>query len=248
MAEFAYNNSYQASIKMAPYEALYGRRCVSPVCWETLGERSLVGPDWIQQTTQKVQEIRQNMLAAQSRQKSYANLRRRDLEFVVGYQVLLKVSPTKGIVRFGTTWKLSPRYIGPFQIIARVGSLAYRLKLRESMRGVHNVFHVSMLRKYLRDPEHKIDLEPITVQQDLTVECHPVHILDSSERIMRRRTIKYVKVLWSNQSEREATWELEEHMRTKFPKLFEAGEFYKVKVLHYAYHYHRKTEFEDELF
>jgi len=105
-----------------------------------------------------------------------------------------------------------------------------------------------MLRKYLRDPEHKIDLEPITVQQDLTVECHPVHILDSSERIMRRRTIKYVKVLWSNQSEREATWELEEHMRTKFPKLFEAGEFYKVKVLHYAYHYHRKTEFEDEFF
>ena len=100
--------SWKGSIKMAPYEVLYGRRCVSPVCWETLGERSLVGPDWIQQTTQKVQEIRQNMLAAQSRQKSYANLRRRDLEFVVGYQVLLKVSPTKGIVRFGTTGKLSP--------------------------------------------------------------------------------------------------------------------------------------------
>ena len=188
------------------------------------------------------------MLAAQSRQKSYTNVRRRDLEFVVGDQVLLKVSPTKGILHFGTTGKLSPRYIGPFEIIARVGSLAYRLKLRESMRGVHNVFHVSMLRKYLRDPEHKIDLEPITVQQDLTVECHSVSILDSSERIMRRRTIKYVKVLWSNQSEREATWDLEEHMRTKFPKLFEAGEFYKVKVLHYAYHYHRKTEFEDEFF
>ena len=100
--------SWKGSIKMAPYEALYGRRCVSPVCWETLGERSLVGPDWIQQTTQKVQEIRQNMLATQSRQKSYTDVRRRDLEFVVGDQVLLKVSPTKGIVRFGTTGKLSP--------------------------------------------------------------------------------------------------------------------------------------------
>ena len=100
--------SWKGSIKMAPYEALYGRRCVSPVCWETLGERSLVGPDWIQQTTQKVQEIRQNMLATQSRQKSYTDVRRRDLEFIVGDQVLLKVSPTKGIVRFGTTGKLSP--------------------------------------------------------------------------------------------------------------------------------------------
>jgi hypothetical protein len=99
------------------------------------------------------------------------------------------VSPTKGIVRFGATGKLSPRYIGPFVIIARVGRLAYRLQLPESMKGVHNLFHVSMLRKYFLDPEHKIDLESITVQQDLTLECHPVRILESSERVMRR-TIK----------------------------------------------------------
>jgi len=121
LVEFAYNNSYQASIKMAPYEALYGRRCISPICWETLGERSLVGPHWVQETSKKVQQIRQNLLAAQSRQKSYADIRRRDLEFAVGDLVLLRVSPTKGIVRFGTTGKLSPRYIGPFKIIARVG-------------------------------------------------------------------------------------------------------------------------------
>jgi len=126
-------------------------------------------------------------------------------------------------VRFGTTGKLSPRYIGPFDIIARVGSLSYRLQLPASMSGVHNVFHVSMLRKYLRDPDHKIDLEAITVQQDLSVKCHPLRILDSSERVMRRRVIKYVKVLCSNQSKREATWELEEHMRKKYPNLFEAG-------------------------
>lgn len=142
-------------------------------------------------------------------------MRRQNLEFAVGDQVLLKVLPTKGIVRFGTTGKLSPRYISPFDIIARVGSLAYRLQLPESMSGIHNVFHVSMLRKYLRDPDHKIDLELITVQQDLTMECHPVRILDSSERVMRRRAIKYVKVLWTNQSEHEATWELEEHMCKK---------------------------------
>jgi hypothetical protein len=110
------------------------------------------------------------MLTAQSHQKSYADVRRRDLEFAVGDQVLLKVSPTKGVVHFGATGKLSSRYIGPFMIIARVGSLPYRLQLPESMKGVHNVFHVSMLRKYLLDPEHKIDLESITVQQDLTLE------------------------------------------------------------------------------
>jgi hypothetical protein len=127
LAEFAYNNSYQASIKMAPYEALYGRRCISPIYWETLGERSLVGPNWVQETSEKVQKVQQNLLAAQSRQKSYADVRRRDLEFAVGDQVLLRVSPIKGIVCFGTTGKLSLRYIGPFEIIAWVGSLAYWL-------------------------------------------------------------------------------------------------------------------------
>jgi hypothetical protein len=225
LAEFAYNNNYQASIKMIPYEALYGRRCISPLCWETLGERSLVGPDWVQQTSEKVRQIRQNILAAQSRQKSYADVRRRDLEFAVGDQVLLRVSPTRGVVRFGVSGKLSSRYIGLFSILAWVGSLAYRLPLPESMAGVHMVFHVSMLRKYLRDPDHQIELEPITMQQDLTLECRPVCILESSERVMRRRTIKYVKVLWANQSEREATWELEELMRQKYPELFIIGEF-----------------------
>jgi hypothetical protein len=182
------------------------------------------------------------MLTAQSHQKSYADVRRRDLEFAVGDQVLLKVSPTKGVVRFGATGKLSPRYIGPFMIIARVGSLPYRLQLPESMKGVHNVFHVSMLRKYLLDPEHKIDLESITVQQDLTLEWRPVHILESSERVMRRRTIKYVRVLWTNQTEREATWELEEQMQKKYPELFEDGELYHLYFVFLFFGlYHRST-------
>jgi hypothetical protein len=147
------------------------------------------------------------------------------LEFVVGDQVLLRVSPTRGVIRFVVSGKLSPRYIGPFSILVRVGSLAYRLQLPESMAGVHPVFHVPMLRKYLRDLNHQIKFEPIVVQQDLTLECRPVRILESSECVMRRRTIKYVKVLWANQSEREASWELEELMRQKYPKLFVMGEF-----------------------
>ena len=143
----------------------------------------------------------------------------------MGGQVLLRVSPTKGVVRFGVSGKLNPRYIGPFSILVRVGSLAYRLQLPDSMADVHPIFHVSMLRKFLRDPDHQIELEPIAVQQDLTLVCRSVRILESSERVMRRRSIKHVKVLWTNQAERKATWELEELMRQKYPKLFVMGEF-----------------------
>ena len=135
------------------------------------------------------------MLTAQRRQKSYADVRRRDLESTVDDEVLLKVSPTKGVVRFGTRGNLSPRYIGPCMITARVGALAYHLQLPESMSGVRPVFNVSMLRKYLKDPEHKIDDVLVIIQQDLTMECHLVRILDFSDRVMRNRTIKYVKVL-----------------------------------------------------
>jgi hypothetical protein len=165
------------------------------------------------------------MLTAQRRQKSYADVRRRALEFQVGDQVLLKVSPTKGILRFGTKGKLSPRYVGPFPVVARVGKLSYRLDLPLSMRGVHNVFHVSMLRKYLEDAEHLVLSEPITIEQDLTLESRPLKILDESERVMRHRKLKYVKILWTNQMEREATWELESQMREKYPELFSDGTF-----------------------
>jgi hypothetical protein len=171
------------------------------------------------------------MLTAQSRQKSYIYVRRRDLEFAVGDKVLLMVSPTKGIVHFGSKKKLSPRYIGPYLITSRVGFLAYRLQLPESMAGVHPVFHDSMLRKYIRDPELKIETDPIIIQQDLTIDAQPVHILEFSECVMRNRTIKYVKILWSNQTEREATWELESIMCNKYPDPFETAKFFVVHVL-----------------
>ena len=142
---------------MAPYEALYGRPCRSPLCWTEVEESSITGPDLIRDTSEKVSLIRQRLLMAQSRQKSYADVRRRPLKFEVGDHVFLKMMPQRGVVRFGKHEKLSPRFIGPFEILERIGSVAYRLALPPSMSGVHEVFHVSMLRKYTLDPAHVVD-------------------------------------------------------------------------------------------
>ena len=139
LVEFAYNNSYQASIQMAPYEALYGRPCRSSLCWTEVGESSITGPDLIRDTSEKVSLILQRLLTAQSRQKSYADVLR-PLEFEVGDHVFLKVIPKRGVVRFGKQGKLSPRFIGPFEILERVGAVAYRLALPPSMSGVHEVY------------------------------------------------------------------------------------------------------------
>ncbi|GKV36711.1 hypothetical protein SLEP1_g44811 [Rubroshorea leprosula] len=195
MVEFAYNNSYQSSIRMAPFEALYGRRCRSPVCWMKVGERSILGPELVQQSSEIVQLIKECLRATQSRQKSYADRRRRDLEFEVGDHVFLKVSPTRGVLRFGIRGKLSPRYIGPYPILERIGEIAYKLELPGNLAGVHDVFHVSLLRKYVPNPSHIINPEPIQLREDLTYDEHPIRILDFKERIMRRRTIRFVKVL-----------------------------------------------------
>ena len=157
LVEFAYNNSYQVSIQMAPYEALYGRPCRSSICWAEVGESFITGPDLIRDTSEKVSLIRQRLLMAQSRQKSYTDIRRRPLKFEVGDNVFLKVTPKRGVVRFGKHGKLSPRFIGPFEILERVGTVAYRLALPPSMSSVHEVFHVSMLQRYTSDPAHVVD-------------------------------------------------------------------------------------------
>ncbi|GJZ12682.1 putative reverse transcriptase domain-containing protein [Tanacetum coccineum] len=133
LAEFLYNNSYHASIKAAPYEALYGRKCRSPVCWAEVGEAQLTGPEMIQETTEKIVLIKQRIQAAQDRQKSYADLKRKPMEFEVGDRVMLKVSPWKGVVRFGKRGKLNPRYVGPFKVLAKVGKVAYRLELPQEL-------------------------------------------------------------------------------------------------------------------
>nr|CAN61139.1 hypothetical protein VITISV_009489 [Vitis vinifera] len=221
LVEFAYNNSFQASIGMAPFEALYGRKCRSPICWNDVGERKLLGPELVQLTVEKVALIKERLKAAQSRHKSYVDHRRRDLEFEVGDHVFLKVSPMKSVMRFGRKGKLSPRFVGLFEILERVGTLAYKVALPPSLSKVHNVFHVSTLRKYIYDPSHVVDLEPIQIFEDLTYEEVPVQIVDMMDKVLRHAVVKLVKVQWSNHSIREATWELEEEMREKHPQLFQ---------------------------
>ncbi|OMO65120.1 reverse transcriptase [Corchorus capsularis] len=194
LVEFAYNNSYKASIQMAPYEALYGRKCRSQVCWDEVGKRKLLGPEIVQQTFDKIQLIRECLRTAQSRQKSYADVRRRTLKFDVGDHVFLKVSPTKGVMRFGVRGKLNPRFIGPFEILEKVGEVAYWLALPPSLSDVHNMFHVSLLRKFTPDPNHVIELAPLPLREDLSYDEQPIKIVDHKEQVLRRRTIPYMKV------------------------------------------------------
>ena len=154
LMEFSYNNSNHASLGMTPYEALYGRKCRTPVCWNEAGERKFVGPEIVQLTIDKIEVICSRLKAAQDRQKSYADLKRKDIEFNVGDKVFLKISPWKGIVRFGKHGKLSPRFIGPYKVIERIGLVAYRLALPPELSQVHDVFHISILRRYRSDPSH----------------------------------------------------------------------------------------------
>ena len=164
LIEFSYNNSYQSTIGMAPYEMLYGRKCRSPIHWDETGERKYLGPELVQRTNEAIDKIKARMLASQSRQKSYADPKRRDVTFQAGEQVFLRVSPMKGIRRFGKKGKLSPRFIGPFQILEKVGQVAYWLALPLALSAVHDVFHISMLRKYVSDPTHVLSYEALDLQ------------------------------------------------------------------------------------
>ncbi|KAL0549282.1 hypothetical protein IC582_013763 [Cucumis melo] len=221
LMEFAYNNSYQATIGMAPFEALYGRCCRSPVCWGEVGEQRLMGPELVQSTNEAIQKIRSRMHTAQSRQKSYADVRRKDLEFEIGDKVFLKVAPMKGVLRFERRGKLSPRFVGPFEILERIGLVAYRLALPPSLSAVHDVFHVSMLRKYVPDPSHVVDYEPLEIDENLSYVEQPVEVLAREVKTLRNKQIPLVKVLWRNHRVEEATWEREDDMRSRYPDLFE---------------------------
>ncbi|KAL0554252.1 hypothetical protein IC582_008169 [Cucumis melo] len=221
LMEFAYNNSYQATIDMAPFKTLYGKCCRSPVCWGEVGEQRMLGPELVQTTNAAIQKIRGRMLTAQSRQKSYADVRRKNLEFEVGGMVFLKVAPMKGVLRFVKKGKLSPRFVGPFETLERIGPVAYCLALPSSFSAVHDIFHVSMLRRYVADPTHVVDFEPLQVSENLSYEEQPVEILAREVRKLRSREISQVKVLWHNHGVEEATWEREEDMRAQYPELFE---------------------------
>ena len=220
LAEFTYNNSYHSSIEMSPYEALYGKKCRTPLCWNETGERKLLGPEIVQTIVDKVNVIRAKLKAAHDRQKSYADKRRKDLEFEVEDRVFLKLSPWKGVVRFGKRGKLSPSYIGPFDIVERIGLVAYRLDLPEERSRVYNVFHISMLRKYISYPSHVLETPEIELRDDLSYEEQPVQIMGREEKELRNKTISLVKVLWINHLVEEATWEREDQMRSQYPRLF----------------------------
>ena len=175
-------------------------------------ERKLVGLEIVQMTTDKIQLIRSCLKTAQDRQKSYADLKRKDIEYEVGEKVFLKISPWKGIVRFGKRGKLSPRYIGPYEIIDKIGPVAYRLALPPELSKIHDVFHVSMLRRYRSDPSHILQRQPIELRDDLSYEEELVEIIAREEKVLRNKVIPLVKVLWQNHSKEEATWEREEDM------------------------------------
>jgi hypothetical protein len=206
---------------MAPFEALYGRKCRTPSYWNQTGESQRFGPDIIKEAERQVVTIRKNLRTAQSRQKSYADPKRREVVFEFGDYVYLRVSPIRGLQRFIIRGKLSPRFIGPFKILERKGEVAYQLELPARLSDVHDVFHVSQLKKC--SSEIKVDhlpLEDLDVKDDLTYKEHPIKILDTSQRITRSRVIKMCKVQWSHHSEEEATWEREDELKAEFPQLF----------------------------
>nr|GFC99671.1 putative reverse transcriptase domain-containing protein [Tanacetum cinerariifolium] len=188
-------NSYHSSIKCALFEALYGRRCRTPIAWTEVGKDKLLGPEIVQETTDKIVQRKERLKVARDRQKSYADKRRKPLEFSVGDKVLLKVSPRKGVVRFGKRSKLSPRYVGLFEIVERIGPVAYRLRLPQELVGVHDTFHVSNLKKCLADVNLHVPLDEVKVNK------------------LKRRWIPIVKVRWNSRRGPEFTWEQEDEMK-----------------------------------
>ncbi|GJV84857.1 putative reverse transcriptase domain-containing protein [Tanacetum coccineum] len=191
LVEFSYNNSYHASIKAAPFEALYGRKCRSLVCWAVVGQVQLTGLEMVQETTEKV-----------------------------GDRVMLKVSPWKGVVRFGKRGKLNPRYVGPFKVLERVGSVAYKLEVPQELSRVHNTFHVSNLKKSYSDEPLAVPLEGLHIDDKLHFVEEPVEIMDREVKQLKQSHIPIVKVRWSSKRGPEFTWEREDLFQKKYPHLF----------------------------
>ncbi|GKE83314.1 putative reverse transcriptase domain-containing protein [Tanacetum coccineum] len=194
LVEFSYNNSYHASIKAAPFEALYNRKCRSPVCWTKVGEAQLLGPELIQETTDKIVQIKQKMQAARDQQKSYAGLKRKPMEFQVRDKVMLKVSPWKGVIRFGKRGKLNPR--------------------------IHNTFHVSNLKKCYTDEPLAIPLDGLHFDDKLQFVKEPIEIVDREVKRLKQSRIPLVKVRWNSKRGPEFTWEREDQFQKKYPHLF----------------------------
>ncbi|XP_071933837.1 uncharacterized protein [Coffea arabica] len=208
---------------MASYEALYGRKCRSPICWDEISERKTLGPTtvpWIEEVYEKVKLIRQKIQTVQSRQKSYADNRGKDLKFAVGDQVFLKITSLKASLMAGRGKKLHLRFVGPYKVLQRVANVAYKLELPPSLSRIHNVLHVSILKKYYPNPSHVLQLESIEIDETLTYEEKSLKLLDRKVKELGNKQIPLVKVLWRNHRIEEATSEVEEDILGKYPDLF----------------------------
>ncbi|GJU19909.1 putative reverse transcriptase domain-containing protein [Tanacetum coccineum] len=193
LVKFSYNNCYHASIKAAPFEALYGRKCRSPVCWAEVGEVQLTSPEIVQETTEKIIQIKQRIQVARDRQKSYADLKRKPIEFQVGDRVMLKVSPWKGVVRFGKWGKLNPRYVRPFKVLEK---------------------------KCYVDEPLTVPLHGLHIDDKLNFVEEPVEIMDREVKRLKQNHILIIKVQWNSRRGPEFTWEREDQFRKKYPHLF----------------------------
>jgi hypothetical protein len=204
---------------MALFE-LYGRRCRTPLFWNETGERKIFGPNILQEAEKQVCMVRENLQVAQSRQKSYADHNRRRLSFEVGDFVYFKVSPLRSLHCFKVRGKLALRFISPFKILEKKGEVAYQLELQPQLSDVHDVFHVSQLKKCLRVSEEQNPIEDLDAKEDLSYQEYPIKILKTSERVTRNKRIKMCKVQWSHHTEKEATWESEKELKVEFPSFF----------------------------
>ena len=234
LMEFSYNNSYQASIGMTTYEALYGRRCRTLVCWTELNEHKVIRPDIVKDTEEKVQVIRKRLKVASDRKKSYVNLKRKDIEYEVSDKVFLKVSPWRKVLRFGKKGKLSPRFIDSYEILERVGPVAYRVALPPKLTKLHDVFNVSMLRRYRSDESHILPVQDVQEQSNFSYDEKPKAILAREIKQLRNKQVPIVKVLWQHHGKEKATWEPEATMRAQYPQLFSSGNNFKDEILKYT--------------
>nr|GEZ66176.1 putative reverse transcriptase domain-containing protein [Tanacetum cinerariifolium] len=220
LVEFSYNNNYHTSIKAASFEALYGRKCRSSICWAEVGDAQLTGPEIIHETTKKIVQIKSRIQAARDRQKSYANLKRKPMDFQVSDKVMLKVSPWKGVVRFGKREKLNPRYIIPFKVLSKVRDVAYRLELPQQLSRVRSTFYVLNLKKCLSDESLVIPLNELHIDDRLHFIEEPVEIMDREIKQLKRSRIPIIKVRWNSKRGPEFTWEREDQFKQKYPHLF----------------------------
>eukprot|EP00253_Pinus_taeda_P014138 PITA_14138 len=206
LVEFAYNNGYHTSIQMSPFEVLYGRKCQTPTNWSSPEDKLRLGLEMLKEMEDMVKRVRTNLKAAQDRQKNFVDRKRRFKEYQVGDHVYIIIQARKSTLQWSSCAKLAPRYFGPFQVLARVGPVAYQLALPSHIR-IHNVFHVSMLKKYIYDPKHVIKWQDIRVELEGEVRVEPLSILNRREVQLRKRVITQIKVQWQHYGPEEATWE-----------------------------------------